>query len=163
MKGASFTLPATALGWYINLPYVPAADSGAGSERVHSDSEMSEGRIIFVSNAPIESDADPDPCETVVGKGKSWLNILDALTGKRLDETFLKVDEQGKITPITVTDPVTGETIPGSSREMDVFTPGTTPPIPPSDSLDPLRICTDKECFGLSLTRRVTWRQLQFP
>ncbi len=165
-KGASFTLPATALGWYLNLPDVPAADSGAGSERVYTDSELNDGRIVFVSNAPTESDADPDPCETVVGNGKSWLNMLDALTGKRLDETFRKVDEQGKVTPISVTDPVTGQVVPATSLEGEGLSPGQKTITDPTTDTDYVAFChNDGTCDVIGIPAgggRMSWRQLQF-
>ena len=167
VKGASFTLPPTALGWYLNLPDVPAADSGAGSERVYTDSELNDGRIVFVSNAPTESDADPDPCETVVGNGKSWLNMLDALTGKRLDETFRKVDEQGKVTPISVTDPVTGQVVPATSLEGEGLSPGQKTITDPTTDTDYVAFChNDGTCDVIGIPAgggRMSWRQLQFP
>ena len=110
-KNAEYELTAKYLGWYIKLPYVPAVNSQEGSERVYSDSELNSGRITFVSNAPTTTTTTPEPCESVVGNGKHWLSMLDALTGKRLSKSFVNVDNDGKVTDVTVTDPVTGETI----------------------------------------------------
>ena len=144
---------------------MPAADSGAGSERVYSDSELNDGRIIFVSNAPTESDTDPDPCETVVGNGKRWLNMLDALSGKRLDETFQKVDEQGKVTPITVTD-TTGAVVPATSLEGEGLSPGQKTITDPTTDTDYVVFCgNDGSCDVIGIPAgggRMSWRQLQF-
>ena len=120
-KNTGYALTAKYLGWYIKLPYVPAVNSQEGSERVYSNSNLSSGRVTFVSNAPTTTTTTPEPCESVVSNGKHWVSMLDALTGKRLSTSFLNVDSDGNLTSVTVTDPVTGETItPTSISNTDV-------------------------------------------
>ena len=165
-KGELFTLPATTLGWYLTLPYIPAANSQEGSERVYSDSELNDGRVVFVSNAPTKSTTDPEPCESVVGNGKRWLNMLDALTGKRLDQTFLKVDEQGKVTEITVTDPVTGQVVAPTSLQSEGLSPGQRTITDLTGDADYVVFCgNDNTCEVVGVragSGRMSWRQLQF-
>ena len=162
-KDEEYELTAKYLGWYIKLPYVPAANSQEGSERVYSDSELSNGRIIFTSNAPTTTTTTPEPCESVVGDGKHWLNILDALTGKRLSKAFVNVDSEGKVTAVEAIDPATGKpTTSLTSQSGDGLSYGN-PVIPPSTkdlpSPDVLYILGEKETGAILGVQR-SWRQL---
>jgi type IV pilus assembly protein PilY1 len=62
-------------GWYLDL-------KNAG-ERVANDPLLVGSRIIFTSILPSD-----DPCSY---GGTSWLNVLDAVTGGRAKETFLRM------------------------------------------------------------------------
>jgi len=156
-KGDNYAIPPKFLGWYINLPYQ--------GERVYSDSTVSEGRILFTSNAPTSTDdTSPDPCEVKVSTGKYWVNVLDALTGKRLGQSYVKVDEEGNVTPVQVTDSLTGQTVAPSSVEGDGVSAGQNL-IRRTNPDDPLVLCSGPECEDpLSITSsRLSWRQLPLP
>ncbi|MCC8988325.1 MAG: hypothetical protein LM523_11545 [Candidatus Contendobacter sp.] len=166
-KNEEYELTAKYLGWYINLPYVPAVNSQKGSERVYSDSELSNGKIIFISNAPTTTTTTPEPCESVVGNGKHWFNMLDALTGKRLSKSFVNVDSEGKVTTVAVTDPVTGEIIAPTSFSKEGLSSGVTPPGGPGEPggpplnylLDNSDSSSGPEVLGTPNVQR-SWRQL---
>ena len=103
-------------GWYINLPFL----NYKGGERVYDDSQLSAGRIIFVSKAFPQAGSNTviEPCETKPGGGKSWLNMLDALSGKRLAESFYNVDAQGKTEPVLVKN-ASGDLVATSSKAIE--------------------------------------------
>lgn len=67
-------------GWYMDLP-----ESG---ERVHQESLLRNGRIIFVTATPSS-----DPC---LSGGTHWLMELNASNGSRLDLTPFDYDRDGK-------------------------------------------------------------------
>jgi type IV pilus assembly protein PilY1 len=79
---------ATGRGWYLDL-LSPNAPNFRGEMQV-SDSVLRNGRIIFTTLIP-----DADPCST---GGSSWLMEMDALTGGRLDETPLDLNNDGEFT-----------------------------------------------------------------
>ncbi|HRD65382.1 MAG TPA: PilC/PilY family type IV pilus protein [Candidatus Competibacter sp.] len=72
-------------GWYLDLK--------EAGERVPGDPLVVGSRVIFTSILP-----DPDPCKF---GGTSWVNILDAVTGKRLSTSFLGVNNS--TVPVTET------------------------------------------------------------
>jgi type IV pilus assembly protein PilY1 len=72
-------------GWYLDLK--------EAGERVPGDPLVVGSRVIFTSILP-----DPDPCRF---GGTSWVNILDAVTGKRLTASFLGAN--GFNVPVTET------------------------------------------------------------
>ncbi|MBL8253965.1 MAG: hypothetical protein JNJ76_10215, partial [Candidatus Competibacter sp.] len=81
----------TSQGWYIDLPGL----TGQAAERVVSDQLLIGPEIVFTSIAP-----NNDPCEF---GGTSWLNILDAVTGKRVDASFVTLSGGTGNQPITAT------------------------------------------------------------
>jgi type IV pilus assembly protein PilY1 len=89
-------------GWYMDL--VSPSPTGFQGERVVSSPLLRNGRIIFTTLIP-----DPDPCGF---GGDSWLMELDAITGKRLNESPFDLNRDGKF-------------------DNNDFVPGT-PPLPPS-------------------------------
>ena len=111
-EGIAYTLSARR-GWVLDLPYpdlspyatpttasiTASADRVTGSERVYDDSVQNGGRIIFVSKA-FTSAKTAQPCEPIEPGAKSWLNIIDALSGKRLETSFLNVDKNDKTTAV---------------------------------------------------------------
>ena len=75
-------------GWYLDLK--------EPGERVPGDPLIVGSRVIFTSILP-----DPDPCKF---GGTSWVNVLDAVTGKRLAASFLG----GAVPEVPVTETTTG-------------------------------------------------------
>jgi len=73
------------LGWYVDLK-MPT--TGAQGERVIEDPALVDGKILFVSAVP-----NNDPC---AGGGVSWLNEVDAITGKRLPEPPFDLQPDGR-------------------------------------------------------------------
>ena len=154
-KGKDYTIPPKYLGWYINLPYL--------GERVYTDSDINDARVIFVSNAPAEAEdpnATPSPCDTKMSSGKHWLNMLDALSGKRLAESFRKPEA------VKVVNPDTGELVAPTSEENTGLTPGQTIiSSAPGDKPDSYKVVvcgTDGDCNVTEISSaRISWRQLQ--
>lgn len=102
-RTSSDTDMTTQRGWYIDLPDLL---TGSGSERVYEDSALYKGLIVFGSKVPAQADptATIEPCSIAPPGGRSWVNVLDALTGKRVKTTFVEVDVDGKTTKIKTGD-----------------------------------------------------------
>jgi type IV pilus assembly protein PilY1 len=98
-------------GWYMDL--VPPSPPGFQGERVVSNSLLRNGRIVFTTLIP-----DPDPCGF---GGDSWLMELDAITGKRLNESPFDLNRDGHFDSA---DLVPGTTLPPSGMKSEV---GITP------------------------------------
>lgn len=77
-------------GWYIDLK--------EAGERVPGDPLIIGSRVVFTSILP-----NSDPCQF---GGTSWVNLLDAVTGKRLTESFLSAT--ASTVPVTETSTGTG-------------------------------------------------------
>lgn len=104
-------------GWYIDLPFA--------GERVIYEPRLDKGRVIFGSNATTSKDpnATVDPCDSKATEDKSWLNILDAVSGSRLSTSFLKRKTDKEVEPILVPGPDDVDIAP-SSIESDGRKPG---------------------------------------
>jgi type IV pilus assembly protein PilY1 len=76
----------TERGWYIDLQSPP---NGPEGERVVSSPILRDGRVIFPTLIPA-----PNPCEF---GGASWLMELEAISGARLLDTPLVINEDGEI------------------------------------------------------------------
>ncbi|NJM11550.1 MAG: hypothetical protein HC889_06410 [Synechococcaceae cyanobacterium SM1_2_3] len=148
--GDEATTPATEpkRGWYLDLTL------NAG-ERVVSDALILGSRFIFTSILP-----DPDPCEA---GGKSWLNILDATTGKRISKTFLGPEDKPVTEPSTGLTPTSIEiggiasapnVMKSPEQGKSVLYVTTSDPTNP-ENLVPVPIADDE--IG-----RQSWRQLEF-
>lgn len=140
-------------GWYIDL-IVGSAKEG---ERVITQPLLYGSRIIFVSMIP----AATDPCTAT---GTSWLNELDALTGKNLDEGVL--DTNGDAT-IDTTDKVASLKIDGMASEPTIITTGTGKDFKVMGSTSqgaPIQAVAEKTPPGAGLpggAGRMSWMQLQ--
>jgi type IV pilus assembly protein PilY1 len=106
-------------GWYLDLE---SPNLGPEGERVIASPILRAGRIIFPTLIP-----SPDPCEF---GGSSWIMELDAVSGSRLVDSPLDINEDGDIDAgdfVTVTlDDGTTVNVPVSgvrSREGIVRTP----------------------------------------
>lgn len=73
-------------GWYLDLQ---SPNNGAEGERVVSSPILRGGRIIFPTLIP-----SPNPCEF---GGSSWIMELDAVSGSRLIDSPLDINEDGSI------------------------------------------------------------------
>jgi type IV pilus assembly protein PilY1 len=117
-RTSSDTELVTERGWYIDLP-----DSllGSGSERVYEDSALYKGLIVFGSKVPAKANPTVkiEACDVALPGGRSWVNVLDALTGKRAKTTFVEVDVDGKTTKIK-----TGDDKAPSGRAIEGITGG---------------------------------------
>ncbi len=164
-KDATYTLSPKYLGWYIDLPYTTAE---GGNERVYDDSELVGGRILFVSKAPTPQDptASVQPCDSILPGGKSWLNMIDALSGKRLATSFIKVDEKGKQTALkdsatgnapsslAIEGIATGSSTGSGKGDVDYAMVGTTNSVTGKVEIQVIGIPTSSE--------RQSWKQLEF-
>jgi type IV pilus assembly protein PilY1 len=78
---------ATHMGWFIRLkPPAPAAGVG---ERVNASAVVRHGRLIFTTLIP--------PVDTCEFGGSGWLMEMDAVSGKRFNESVLDLNEDGQI------------------------------------------------------------------
>lgn len=96
-------------GWYIDL--LPSSGTAAG-ERVVSNATFRDGRIIFSTLIP-----STDVCDW---GGDSWIMELDALTGKRLTESPIDVNRDGKIDAADYVKDANGNLVPASGFKSDV-------------------------------------------
>lgn len=150
----------TSRGWYVNLPGMGTARP---SERVSSDPLLVGQNIVFTSIAP-----STDPCEF---GGMSWLNVLDATTGQRAQESFVNLTDDGKgnitATPIKADITENGQTVSAAvtSLQQEVITSAPTK----MDASYAINIyATDSEgkvrtshLSSAGLTGRLSWRQLE--
>ena len=90
-------------GWYMNL-VSPA--QGYQAEKQVSRPLLRNGRIIFTTLIP-----DSDPCGF---GGNSWLMELDALTGKRLQESPFDLKQDNQFT----TEDMVEVTLPNGTKEL---------------------------------------------
>ena len=90
-------------GWYMNL-VSPA--QGYQAEKQVSRPLLRNGRIIFTTLIP-----DSDPCSF---GGNSWLMELDALTGKRLQESPFDLKRDNQFT----TEDMVEVTLPNGTKEL---------------------------------------------
>jgi type IV pilus assembly protein PilY1 len=149
-------------GWYMNLV---SPTQGYQAEKQVSRPLLRNGRIIFTTLIP-----DSDPCSF---GGNSWLMELDALTGKRLQESPFDLERDNQFTTedmVEVTLPNgTTELIPASGLQSTV---GIIPK--PGILVDPTQpveykytpgtsgdISVTVENPGASSHGRQAWRQLQ--
>lgn len=157
------TVTGNRLGWYIDLPGKIGV-TGAPAERVTSDPLLVGPNVVFTSIGPSN-----DPCEF---GGSSWLNVLDATTGKRPDESFvnLTMDSAGNVTgatPIKADITENGQTTSGavSSLQQEVVTSAPTK----MDAPYAINIyATDSEgkvnvshLSAAGISGRLSWRQLE--
>lgn len=100
-------------GWYLDL--VPP-DGVARGERVVANPLLRSGRIIFTTLIPSQS-----PCGF---GGSGWLMELDALNGKRLDESVFDLNDDGSFDSndyVTVTlDDGSEITVPASGMQSQI-------------------------------------------
>lgn len=170
-RTSSNTELTTQLGWYIDLPDRLA---GSGSERVYEDSALYRGLIVFGSKVPAQADptAVIEPCSIAAPGGRSWVNLLDALTGQRAKTTFVEVDTEGKSTKIQTEDEdeiaLSGRAIGGITSGISVTQDGyvlvSRPPkqgevTGKSIPIEVLKIGEDESETGPG--GRKTWRQLR--
>ena len=154
------TVSGQSLGWYIDLPGLSAT---APAERVTSDPLLVGQNVVFTSIGPSS-----DPCEF---GGVSWLNVIDATTGKRPSESFvdLAVDDNGNVTATPIKADITenGQTTSGAvtSLQQDVITSAPTKMDAPyainiytTDSEGKVRV---SHLSAAGLTGRLSWRQLE--
>lgn len=94
-------------GWYINFEYPVGTNKG---ERIVSASLLRGNRIVFVTLIPHSDSTNIDLCATN-SKSTSWLMELNALSGGRLADPVLdinnsgNVDDQDKLTVDASVDP----------------------------------------------------------
>lgn len=150
------TVTGTSRGWYVDLPGLTLQPA----ERSVSDSIIVGSNVVFTSIAPSD-----DPCKF---GGSSWLNVLDATTGKRASESFVSLSGGTNGQPITATPikaTVNGESVAPTSLQQDVITSAPTK----MDSPFAINIyTTDSEgkvkvshLSSAGLTGRLSWRQLE--
>lgn len=146
----------TMRGWYVDLPGLTLRPA----ERVTSDPLLVGQNVVFTSLAPSS-----DPCDF---GGTSWLNVLDATTGKRASESFVSLSGGTGGQPITAT-PITatvgGESVAPTSLQQDVITSAPTKMDAPyavniytTDSEGKVRV---SHLSSAGLTGRLSWRQLE--
>jgi type IV pilus assembly protein PilY1 len=106
----------TKKGWYLDLKF-PVSGAGKG-ERVVSTPILRFGRIIFTSIIPSE-----DPCGF---GGTSWINELDAISGRRLTYSVFDINGDGRIDNADFIELDNGSKIPLGGKGFDeiVKTPG---------------------------------------
>jgi type IV pilus assembly protein PilY1 len=168
-RTSSNTEMTTQRGWYIDLP---DRLTGSGSERVYEDSALYKGLIIFVSKVPAQADptAEIEPCSIAPPGGRSWPNVLDALTGKRAKTTFVEVDAEGKTTKVKTEDDIApssqaiGGITGGPSVTLDGYILISRParpeePVGKAIPIEVLKIGEDESEIGPGGRR--TWRQLR--
>lgn len=150
------TFTGTKRGWYVDLPGLTLRPA----ERVTSDPLLVGQNVVFTSLAPSS-----DPCDF---GGTSWLNVLDATTGKRASESFVSLSggtngQPVTATPITAT--VNGQSVAPTSLQQDVISSAPTKMdasyavnIYTTDSEGKVRVT---HLSSAGLTGRLSWRQLE--
>ncbi|MDG9922192.1 MULTISPECIES: PilC/PilY family type IV pilus protein [unclassified Pseudomonas] len=78
---------ATKMGWFIRLK--PPAPAGGLGERVNASAVVRHGRLIFTTLIP--------PVDTCEFGGSGWLMEMDAVSGKRFNDSVLDLNEDGQI------------------------------------------------------------------
>jgi type IV pilus assembly protein PilY1 len=74
-------------GWYIDL--VPPSPGSPQGERVNASAVVRHGRLIFTTLIP--------PVDSCEFGGSGWLMEMNAVSGKRFDESVLDLNNDGKI------------------------------------------------------------------
>ena len=149
-------------GWYLNL--LTPGFSGYSGERVVSDLQVNNGRLIYSSIIPSS-----DPCDF---GGKSWLIEQDPIFGYRLDYSVFDVNNDSLINSddfVTATENSLTNKLPASGRAFDqmkskdtIISDPANPDIErkfSSGSNGELISVTEKG--GGDLLGRQSWRQLQ--
>ena len=149
-------------GWYMNL--LSPGYSGYSGERVVSDLQVNNGRLIYSSVIPSS-----DPCDF---GGKSWLMEQDPIFGFRLNYSVFDVNKDVFINDadfVTVTENGTTKKVPVSGHAFDQLKSKDTIITDPTN-LDVERkfssgsngeLISVAEKGGGDLLGRQSWKQLQ--
>ena len=149
-------------GWFMNL--LSPGYSGYSGERVISDLQVNNGRLIYNTIIP-----SADPCDF---GGKSWLMEQNPIYGTRLDTSVFDVNNDSAINDadyVTITENGITVKVPVSGQAFDQLKSKDTI-ISDTDNLDVERkfssgsngeIISVLEKGGGDLLGRQAWRQLQ--
>ena len=152
----------TKKGWYMKL--ASPNSTGFTGERVVSDLQINNGRLIYTSIIP-----SADPCEF---GGKSWLMEQEPVSGARLSYSVFDVNDDGKIdgndyititiNGQTVTAPVSGQSFDQLKSKDTIISNPTNPEVELKFSSGSNgEIISVEEQGGGDLLGRQSWRELQ--